>query len=251
MEPTWRLGTNDTDCSEVTCDYYLDTPPGVTPPATVAQWDDNVPLPLVSERIFTPGTTTAATLLETPLWYAAKWGGFVDQNENNMPDLQSEWDSDGDGVPDTYFYVVNPLKLEQQLNRTFSDILSRGVSHVAPVVSVDEANRTQSGDRLYMAFFKPIGDNYWQGNLKKYGLDYRVRDDCGRTDPRVDGRGWFQRGQLSGCDSRLLRRHLQARHPILLVLGTRRWSCGQGRRGRQAEGQNAGNGSESPCGALL
>jgi len=107
----------------------------------------------------------------------------VDQNKNNLPDLQSEWDADNDGSPDTYFYVVNPLKLEQQLNRTFSDILSRGVSHVAPVVSVDEANRTQSGDNLYLAFFKPRSDNYWQGNLKKYGLDYRVRDDCGRTSP--------------------------------------------------------------------
>jgi type IV pilus assembly protein PilY1 len=34
-----------------------------------------------------------------------------------------------------------------------------------------------------MAFFKPLYDNYWEGNLKKYGLDYRVRDECGRTDP--------------------------------------------------------------------
>jgi Tfp pilus tip-associated adhesin PilY1 len=187
------LEVRDTDTAAGSnVDYYLDTPPGVTPPATVAQWDDNQPLPLVSERIFTPGTTTAATLLETPLWYAAKWGGFVDQNDNNVPDLQSEWDSDGDGVPDTYFYVVNPLKLEQQLTQTFSDILSRGVSHVAPVVSVDEANRTQSGDKLYMAFFKPMSDNYWQGNMKKYGLDWVTRSDCSRTVPEwtvVDASG--------------------------------------------------------------
>jgi hypothetical protein len=130
--------------------------------------------------------TTAATLLKTPLWYAAKWGGFVDQNDNLLPDLPSEWDGDSDGVPDTYFYVVNPLKLEQQLSRTFADILSRGVSHVAPVVSVDEANRTQSGDKLYMAFFKPMYDNYWKGNLKKYGWWVRTNvaepiqsDGCG------------------------------------------------------------------------
>jgi Tfp pilus tip-associated adhesin PilY1 len=180
-------------------DYYLDTPPLVTPPATVAQWDDNVALPLISERIFTPGTTPAAALLETPLWYAAKWGGFIDQNDNNIPDLQSEWDADGDGAPDTYFYVVNPLKLEQQLTRTFSDILSRGVSHVAPVVSVDEANRTQSGDKIYMAFFKPMSDSYWQGNLKKYGLDWLTRSDCSRAVPEwtvVD-----ESGNIAGyCD---------------------------------------------------
>jgi Tfp pilus tip-associated adhesin PilY1 len=155
-------------------DYFLDTPPeGYPYPG----------LPTSATRVFQPGETNAATLLNDPLWYAAKWGGFTDLNDNKMPDLESEWDQDGDGVPDTYFYVVNPLRLEQQLTRAFADILSRGVSHVAPAVSVDERNRIQSGDRLYMAFFKPISDNYWQGNVKKYGLDFLERSDCGRPYP--------------------------------------------------------------------
>jgi len=163
-------------------DYFLDTPPGFGPGENP---NDGVALPLTTVRIFDVGTTAAATLLNDPLWYAAKWGGFneLDEDDPAKPDLDSEWDEDSDGVPDTYFYVVNPLKLEQQLNQSFADILSRGVSHVAPVVSVDEANRTQSGDKLYMAFFKPMPDNYWQGNLKKYGLDYVTRTDCGRTTP--------------------------------------------------------------------
>jgi Tfp pilus tip-associated adhesin PilY1 len=173
--------------------YFLDTPPsGYRDGGTNG-------LPLNATRTFSPGDTLAATLLKDPLWYAAKWGGFNDLNNNGIPDLESEWDADGDGVPDTYFYVVNPLKLERQLTRSFADILSRGTSHVAPVVSVDEANRTQSGDKLYMAFFKPISDGYWQGNIKKYGLDYVPRTDCGRTDPEwtvVD-----QFGAIAGdCD---------------------------------------------------
>ena len=57
------------------------------------------------------------------------------------------------------------------------------VSFTAPVVSVDEANRTQSGDNLYMAFFKPKEGQHWQGNLKKYGLSYEIRADCGRGEP--------------------------------------------------------------------
>ncbi|MBW2343623.1 MAG: hypothetical protein JRF53_06355, partial [Deltaproteobacteria bacterium] len=182
-------------------DYFLDTPPGVWAGDTgdPPPWEDNVDLPLVTTRTFDVGTTTAATLLKDPLWYAAKWGGFIDMDDNDKPDQDSEWDEDANGVPDTYFYVVNPLKLEQQLNRSFTDILSRGVSHVAPVVSVDEANRTQSGDKLYMAFFRPMPDNYWQGNLKKYGLDYLARTECGRTDPEwtvVD-----KNGDIAGeCD---------------------------------------------------
>ncbi|MBN2032305.1 MAG: hypothetical protein JW836_03435 [Deltaproteobacteria bacterium] len=170
-------------------DYFLDTPPdGYTPG-----------LPLSTTRVFYPGETDAATLLNDPLWYAAKWGGFTDLNDNKMPDLVSEWSQDSDGVPDTYFYVVNPLKLEQQLTRAFVDILSRGVSHVAPAVSVDERNRIQSGDKLYMAFFKPISDNYWRGNLKKYGLELLERSDCDRPD-----REWTvvdQDGLIAGeCD---------------------------------------------------
>jgi Tfp pilus tip-associated adhesin PilY1 len=169
---------SDTD-SGSDVDYFLDTPPGVLP-GTASDWDDDAPLPLTALRTFSPGTTNSATLLKNPLWYAAKWGGFNDINEDDMPDATNEWDENGDGQPDTYFYVVNPLKLEQQLNQSFADIISRGVSYVAPVVSVDQSNRTQSGDELYMAFFKPMPNNYWQGNLKKYGLDYRSRDECGR-----------------------------------------------------------------------
>jgi len=127
--------------------------------------------------------TGAASLLKDPLWYAAKWGGFNDLDDDGLPQLQSEWDKDADGVPDTYYLVNNPLKLEEQLNRSFRDIVSRGVSHVAPVISVDETNRTQSGDNVYLAFFKPMSSDHWQGNLKKYGLDLRARTDCGRTEP--------------------------------------------------------------------
>ncbi len=64
--------------------------------------DDRVALPLRSARTFTPGANTSAGVLKDPLWYAAKWGGFKDSNSNNRPDLASEWDENGDGVPDNY-----------------------------------------------------------------------------------------------------------------------------------------------------
>lgn len=57
------------------------------------------------------------------------------------------------------------------------------VAFTAPVVSVDEANRTQSGENVYMAFFKPQSNDYWQGNMKKYGLDYLTRTECNRNSP--------------------------------------------------------------------
>ena len=71
--------------------YFLDTPPGQPPGGT---WSDGQPLPLAATRTFIPGSAGGATILQDPLWYAAKWGGFKDGNNNNLPDQRREWDSE-------------------------------------------------------------------------------------------------------------------------------------------------------------
>lgn len=155
--------------------YFLNTPPGVDPggcdrtPATRpasctrlpylggGSGNDN------SSRSFTAGTSgTAATILKDPLWYAAKWGGFVDKNSNNKPDLTSEWDGDGDGNPDTYLLVQNPLKLKESLKKTLDTIASRSSS-----ASNISANSTSisSSSRLYQAVFNT---QRWSGDLIAY-----------------------------------------------------------------------------------
>lgn len=48
-----------------------------------------------------------------------------------------------------------------------SDILSRTGTFMAPVVP---AAKTTSGDKIYMAFFKPSEGNFWDGNVTKYGI---------------------------------------------------------------------------------
>jgi type IV pilus assembly protein PilY1 len=61
-------------------DYFLDTPPeGYPYPG----------LPTSATRVFYPGETDAATLLNDPLWYAAKWGGFTDLNDDKKPLLKA------------------------------------------------------------------------------------------------------------------------------------------------------------------
>ncbi|MEA1991970.1 MAG: hypothetical protein U9N58_07230, partial [Thermodesulfobacteriota bacterium] len=130
-------------------DYFLDTPPGQGPGET---WNDGNALPLTTTRTFTVGDNPAATLLKNPLWYAAKWGGFEDRNDNDKPDLVNEWDKDMDGVPDTYFYVTNPLRLEEQLNKSFADILRRTSSGTA--ASVISNSRSGEG-AIYQSIFFP------------------------------------------------------------------------------------------------
>ena len=48
-----------------------------------------------------------------------------------------------------------------------SDIPSKTIAYMAPVVP---AARTVSGDKIYMAFFKPGEENFWEGNVTKFGI---------------------------------------------------------------------------------
>lgn len=164
--------------------YFLNTPPGRDPgycdKATMPADCKRLPwLPYagdgvgdsgpqsysVSVREFTPATSTsvsAATILKDPLWYAAKWGGFVDKNGNDKPDLAGEWDGDGNGTPDTYLLVQNPLKLKESLKKTLDTIASRSSS-----ASNISANSTSisSSSRLYQAVFNT---QRWSGDLIAY-----------------------------------------------------------------------------------
>lgn len=159
-------------------DYLLDTPPGQGPGGT---WNDGTALPLITSRTFSAGTTAAATLLTNPLWYAAKWGGFEDQDGDDIPE-GTEWDEDGNGVPDNYFYVQNPLRLEEQLNEAFFAILAKVSSGTA--ASVISSTRSGEG-AVYQAIFFPIfGAVAWAGEVHALLVDAygNMREDTNGND---------------------------------------------------------------------
>ncbi|MFZ5570976.1 MAG: pilus assembly protein [Thermodesulfobacteriota bacterium] len=85
----------------------------------------------------------------------------------------------GNGV---YLSAYNRPQLINAFQR-LGTVISSAVSFTVPVVSVDQSNRTQSGESLYMAFSLPEEGESWRGNLKKYGLQWKDRSDCGRPDP--------------------------------------------------------------------
>lgn len=158
-------------------DYFLDTHPNVPPYGTAGWSQDTHALPtdahppVSTTRYFYPGSTTAATILKDPLWYAAKYGGFEElEGTANAPDQQKEWDEDQNGDPDTYFYVVNPLKLEEQLNKSFAAILSRVSSGTA--ASVISNSRSGEG-AIYQSIFygQYEGDAKWVGEVHSFLVD--------------------------------------------------------------------------------
>lgn len=112
--------------------------------------------------IFTPSTSPAATLLKDPLWYAAKYGGYADSNGSGTLDQASEWDKDGDGVPDTYFFVQNPLGLRESLKKSFENIILRAGSGGNVV-----ANSTNLSTETFI-FQGVFNSEKWSGDVIAY-----------------------------------------------------------------------------------
>jgi type IV pilus assembly protein PilY1 len=68
-----------------------------------------------------------------------------------------------------YYTASSADELADAFRQALVSIQSETESFVAPVVPVSQTTRTQSGDRLYIALFRPRdGDTRWPGNLKKY-----------------------------------------------------------------------------------
>lgn len=112
--------------------------------------------------IFTPSNNPAATLLKDPLWYAAKHGGYVDRNNSGTLDQTAEWDRDGDGVPDTYFFVQNPLALQESLRRAFDNIIERAGSGGNVVAN---STNLSTDTFVYQGIFN---SEKWSGDLVAY-----------------------------------------------------------------------------------
>ncbi|MFA7316357.1 MAG: PilC/PilY family type IV pilus protein [Sulfuricella sp.] len=121
---------------------------------------------------YTPSGTTAG-VMQDPLSYAAKYGGFKEEKltTNNKPDLVDEWDSkkadgtDGhDGIPDNFFQVTNPNALETALDKAFRAMLNE--SSASSVAT--NSTSLQTGSRIYQARFN---SNFWSGQLRALDLD--------------------------------------------------------------------------------
>ncbi|NLI82195.1 MAG: hypothetical protein GX443_11015 [Deltaproteobacteria bacterium] len=122
-------------------------------------------------RKFNGGTGTAQ-YLKPPLWYAAKYGGFTDLNNNNLPDLRMEWTSStsSDPDPDNYFFVANPAKLFEAVDKAFGQILQKEGSAGAVATVTQEVHQ---GDIVVRAAFEAYDETNpsvytWQGHLETY-----------------------------------------------------------------------------------
>jgi type IV pilus assembly protein PilY1 len=187
--------------------YFADTPQGVSAggcassPYCALRPSAPQALPWNDTRLFTPGGSSPAIVLKDPLWYAAKWGGFTDSNNNNVPDQPSEWDTKGTGNPDNYFLVTNALTLPDQLRRAFNTILSRTSSASAVATNT---TRLDTNTMIYQAQFR---SDDWTGKLLAYKLNTdgtlgALQWDAATLIPAPDSRAIFTRnGAVPGAGS--------------------------------------------------
>jgi type IV pilus assembly protein PilY1 len=103
---------------------------------------------------------------------------FLINTSNNGNGNKDLYDTSDEDYGKYHFNADSPDELSAQLLAAVNSILSRTSTFMAPVVPV---TRTTSGDRIYMAFFKPNKGNFWEGNVTKYGIssDNQIVDKNG------------------------------------------------------------------------
>ena len=94
-----------------------------------------------------------------------------------------------------YRRIENPDDLLDALQEIIAAVLEVDSSFVAPVVPASPENRAYSGQRIYLGFFKPMNDEPWYGNLKKFGLNSSSQitafDVSGNLVKATDDNGYF------------------------------------------------------------
>ncbi|WP_256776182.1 MULTISPECIES: PilC/PilY family type IV pilus protein [unclassified Stenotrophomonas] len=105
-------------------------------------------------------STGAAGQLESPLWYAAKYGVTSGK----------KWDSKKTGVPDNYFLARNPTKLKEALEAIFNS----AAEGEAPVGGSGSGARISTGSFTVSSHFSvPQGSYDWTGDV----IATQVKDD--------------------------------------------------------------------------
>ena len=103
--------------------------------------------------------------------------GFMGDLANNLFLINTS--NNGNGNPNLYntghpdyakyhFTAESPDDLSSVLLAAVNSILSQNMTYTSPVVPV---TKTMSGNKIYLAFFKPLEGNFWEGNIVKLGIN--------------------------------------------------------------------------------
>jgi len=140
---------------------YTDPVPIVVTPATYVNatggCKDCNPAQPATTVVYT-ATGGSSNLLQEPMYYAAKWGGFDVSLSSEKPPRPAAADTTGN-----YFYVTNPGQLETALGKTLQAIGNKaGQTSLAA-----NSSSLTSVSAVYQASYNP---NDWSGQLYAYPI---------------------------------------------------------------------------------
>ncbi|NMQ20264.1 pilus assembly protein PilC [Candidatus Competibacter phosphatis] len=142
--------------------------------------------------------TSTGKLLENPLFYAAKYGAFKDENNNNEPDLESEWNADNDSkkIPDGFNQVKNPAKLEESLNNILADVIKVAKETGSSTAVTTNSTRLETSSLVYQAQFN---SENWTGRMFAYSLFF---DDPNNPEGSIGNQIWDVTDKFPNPDDR-------------------------------------------------
>lgn len=167
--------------------------------ATVGKTDILGTQNLTFYTVYTFGSDSERAAAQGALKATSKYGAYQNTNANGSltyasPDLTSEWDKNGDGLPDTYFAADQGDTLAANISSAMTDILAKVASGTAASIL---SNSEGSGANLLQAVFYPnkIFKNgtqvNWIGEMQNmwYYVDPFVANSTIREDTDYSGSG--------------------------------------------------------------
>lgn len=104
----------------------------------------------------------------------------------------------------SYYPATDTSSLINVFTSIVGSILQSNSTFSSPAVSVNAFNRTAHLDHLYFSLFRPEHGVHWDGNFKRYRLDFDSNGDAQIVDvngsPAIDtvgGNGYFKEGARS------------------------------------------------------
>ena len=152
----------------------------------------NVGAPPTSATFSVGGST--AELLREPLFYAAKWGGY--DKSLNFPNNVDSWDSKGRGLPDNYFFAINPAELLTSLEEVFESILAES-SASATALASSSIFLTDSS----LIFQTSFDSDDWSGDLAGF------RPSLDENGQLVNQRIWTASDEMPASSNRNIFTH--------------------------------------------
>lgn len=113
-----------------------------------------------------------ASLLESPLYYAAKWGGYSDAFVDEVKLAKGTAYTNADlltaiknGTPETYYFATDPRQLEESLEDAFRDV-AKAIGSASAVAT--NSTRLSEGSYVFQAQFN---SENWSGELNVFEFD--------------------------------------------------------------------------------